>query len=201
VTRGLVAALLAVTAIAGCGQKSSPVAPPSFHATDITGVPWGKDFALTDPSGHVDTLKDFRGKVVAVFFGYTHCPDVCPTTLSEFALALRQLGSAAHRVQVLFVTLDPERDTPELLAKYVPAFNPTFLGMRTDPASLAKLAADFKVVYQKNNGSDPKHYLIEHSTGTYVYDTQGRLRLLIAYGSTPQDIASDLHALLSESSR
>jgi len=197
--RSVVLALIALMLLIGCDRKAPPPSAPTFNATDITGAPWGKDFALTDPKGHVRTLKDFRGKVVALFFGYTHCPDVCPTTLSEFAMALRQMGDEAKRVQVLFVTVDPERDTPELPAHYVPAFNPTFLGLYTDPKSLATLAAEFKVVYQKHPGNDPKNYLIDHSAGTYVFDPRGRLRLLIPYGSNPQNIAADLHTLLNES--
>lgn len=192
------AGLLALLALCGCGQKQPPTPHVTFNATDITGVPWGRDFALTDPSGRTRTLKDFRGKAVALFFGYTHCPDVCPTTLSEFSLALRRMGKEADRVQVLFVTLDPERDSPELLAKYVPAFYPTFLGLYTDSKSLTKLTAEFKVVYQKNAESGPKNYLIDHSTGTYVYDPMGRLRLMIPYGSNPGNVAADLHTLLNE---
>jgi protein SCO1/2 len=199
--RSIVIGLIALTLLIGCEQKAPPAPPSTFTATDITGVPWGKDFALTDHTGRARTLKDFRGKVVALFFGYTHCPDVCPTTLSEFAMALKQMGNEAQKVQVLFVTVDPERDTPELLAQYVPAFNPSFLGLYTDPKSLAKLAAEFKVVFQKNVGNDPKNYLIDHSAGTYVFDPQGRLRLLIPYGSKPKNIAADLHTLLNESSK
>ena len=188
-----IAALLA--ALTSCGKTEAP--PESgFLATDITGVPWGRDFKLTDHNGKVRTLADFRGKVVALFFGYTHCPDVCPTTLSEFAMAIRELGEEEKNVQVLFVTVDPERDTPELLAKYVPSFNPTFLGVSTDPVSLAELAKDFKVVYQKNTIPGRAGYLMDHSAGTYVFDSQGRLRLLIAYGTGPAAIAKDLRTLL-----
>jgi protein SCO1/2 len=192
----LAAALLSF--LTACDRMQSPVPPAvSFKATDITGAPWGKDFRLTDHNGQGRTLADFRGKIVAIFFGYTHCPDVCPTTLSDFALAMRELGEDGKRVQVLFVTVDPERDTPELLAKYVPSFNPGFLGLYTDPVSLAALAKDFKVVYQKNTTSGSKNYLIDHSAGTYVYDTSGQLRLLIPYGAGPRDIAHDLRLLLS----
>jgi len=193
----LLLGLLGVTLLMGCGPKTPPPAPSaSFNATDITGVPWGKDFQLTDHGGHTRSLRDFRGKVVAMFFGYTHCPDVCPTTLSEFAMALKTMGKDADRVQVLFVTVDPERDTPALLAQYVPAFNPGFLGMYTDPQSLAKLAAEFKVVYQRSAGNSPQNYLIDHTAGTYVFDPQGRLRLLVPYGSQPKAIAHDLMTLL-----
>lgn len=190
------AVLLAV--LAGCGSGEAPPVEPKFQATDITGAPWGQDFRLTDHTGQVRTLADFRGKVVAIFFGYTHCPDVCPTTLSDFAMAIRELGADGEKVQVLFVTVDPERDTPELLGKYVPSFNPTFLGMHTDPASLANLARDFKVVYQKSSVKGPAEYLIDHSAGTYVFDSKGRLRLHVAYGTGPAAIAQDLRVLLAQ---
>lgn len=192
----LFAALLA--ALTACGKSDAPPPEPKFLATDITGAPWGRDFRLTDHNGKTRSLADFRGQIVALFFGYTHCPDVCPTTLSDFAMAIRELGEDGKKVQVLFVTVDPERDTPELLAKYVPSFNPTFLGMSTDPVTLAELAKEFKVVYQKNTTQGPTDYLIDHSAGTYVFDSQGRLRLLIAYGTGPAAIAQDLRTLLSQ---
>lgn len=190
---------LVLATLGACGRTESPPPPePTFLATDITGAPWGRDFRLTDHTGKVRTLADFRGKLVALFFGYTHCPDVCPTTLSDFAAAIRELGPDGEKVQVLFVTVDPERDAPELLAQYVPSFNPTFLGMSTDQASLATLAKEFKVVYQKNTVQGPADYLIDHSAGTYVFDAQGNLRLLIAYGTGPQAIAQDLRTLLAQ---
>jgi protein SCO1/2 len=192
----LFAALLA--SLAACEPAQVPPSEPRFLAADITGVPWGHDFKLTDHTGRQRTLADFRGKVVALFFGYTHCPDVCPTTLSDFAMAIRELGVDGEKVQVLFVTVDPERDTAELLAKYVPSFNPAFLGMYTDPASLAVLARDFKVVYQKNAVSGPAEYLIDHSAGTYVFDSKGVLRLHVAYGTGPAAIAQDLRTLLAQ---
>ena len=173
--------------------------PPEFQATDITGADFARDFRLTDHNGQVRTLADFKGKAVAIFFGYTHCPDVCPTTLSDFAAALRQLGPLAERVQVLFVTVDPQRDTPELLKQFVPAFNPSFLGMATDEAALKRLAKEYKVVYQKSSVKSADDYLIDHSAGTYIYDPQGRLRLLMPYGSGPEVIAHDLRALLTSS--
>ena len=198
--RALLLAML-LAAMGGCGKTEPAPAPApetKFLATDISGVPWGRDFSLTDHTGKQRRLADFRGKLVALFFGYTHCPDVCPTTLSDFAMAIRSLGEDGKRVQVLFVTVDPERDSQELLAKYVPAFNPAFLGMRTDLASLAKLAREFKVVYQKNSVQGSGNYLIDHTAGTYVFDTHGRLRLLIAYGTGPAEIAQDLRTLLAE---
>ncbi len=171
--------------------------PPVFQSTDITGAAFARDFSLTDHNGQARTLADFKGKVVAIFFGYTHCPDVCPTTLADFSAALQQLGPLAERVQVIFVTVDPQRDTPDLLKQFVPAFNPTFLGMVTDAESLRLLAKEYKVVYQKASIKSADDYLIDHSAGTYIYDPQGRLRLLMPYGSSPDTIAHDLRALLA----
>ena len=194
-TRGLLASLLLAGVLLGC-QKSPPPAP-AFQATDITGAAFARDFELTDHNGRTRRLADFRGKVVAIFFGYTHCPDVCPTTLSDFAIALKSMGDDANRVQVLFVTVDPERDTPELLKQFVPAFNPNFLGMSTDAQHLKALTQEYKVVYQKTSERGPGDYLIDHSAGTYIYDPQGRLRLLMPYGSGADVIAHDLKALLA----
>lgn len=188
--------VLALLGLVGC-QPSPP--PPVFNATDVTGAPFARDFTLTDHHGEVRRLADFRGKLVAIFFGYTHCPDVCPTTLSDFAVALEQMGDDAARVQVVFVTVDPERDTPELLRAFVPAFNPTFLGMYTDAESLRALAAEYKVVYQKTGVKAPDDYLIDHSAGTFVYDTAGRLRLHVPYGTGPDAIAQDMKTLLATS--
>ena len=173
--------------------------PPVFQATDITGAAFARDFRLTDHNGRIRTLADFRGQVVAIFFGYTHCPDVCPTTLSDFAAALKLLGEQAGRVQVIFVTLDPQRDTPEILKQFVPAFNPSFLGMYTDADTLKGLAKEYKVVYQKTSVKSADDYLIDHSAGTYIYDPRGHLRLLMPYGSSPEAIAHDLKALLETS--
>lgn len=186
----------AVFTLAGCQPAPQP---PSFQATDITGAAFARDFRLTDHNGQDRTLADFRGKVVAVFFGYIHCPDVCPTTLSDFALALKQMGPLAGRVQVIFVTVDPQRDTPDVLKQFVPAFNPGFLGMVTDAESLRQLAKEYKVVYQKTSVKAADDYLIDHSAGTYIYDPQGNLRLLMPYGSSPDAIAKDLTALLAAS--
>jgi len=186
----------ALLALSGCQPAPQP---PAFQATDITGAAFARDFRLTDHNGRVRTLADFRGKVVAVFFGYTHCPDVCPTTLSDFAAALKLLGAQAGRVQVIFVTLDPQRDTPDILKQFVPAFNPSFLGMATDAETLKRLAKEYKVVYQKTSVKGVDDYLIDHSAGTYIYDPKGRLRLLMPYGSSPEAIAHDLKALLASS--
>lgn len=188
--------VLAAAALALAACQPSPE-PPVFLATDITGAAFARDFRLTDHDGRARTLADFRGKAVAIFFGYTHCPDVCPTTLSDFAAALQQLGPLADQVQVIFVTVDPRRDTPDLLKQFVPAFHPGFLGMYTDTESLKQLANEFKVVYQKTSVKAEDDYLIDHSAGTYVYDPQGRLRLLMPYGSSSDAIAQDLKALLA----
>lgn len=190
------ACALAVFTLAGC-QPAPP--PPVFQATDITGASFARGFRLTDHNGQVRTLADFKGKAVAVFFGYIHCPDVCPTTLADFAAALQQLGPQADQVQVIFVTLDPERDTPELLKQFVPAFNPGFLGMVADAETLRQLAKEYKVVYQKTSVKGADDYLIDHSAGTYIYDPQGNLRLLMPYGSSPDVIAHDLKTLLATS--
>lgn len=195
--RWLCAALsMAAFTLAGC-QPEPP--PPAFQAADITGAEFARDFRLTDHNGQVRTLKDFRGKVVAIFFGYTHCPDVCPTTLSDFAAALKLLGPQADRVQVIFVTVDPERDTQEVLRAFVPAFNPSFLGMVADGETLRQLAKEYRLVYQKTAVKSADDYLIDHSAGTYVYDTRGNLRLRMPYGSSPEAIAQDLNTLLATS--
>ena len=172
-------------------------APVSFKATDISGSDWGKNFSLTDHHGKARQLSDFKGKAVILFFGYTQCPDVCPTTLTSMRDALGLMGPDAGRVQVLFVTLDPARDTTQLLAQYVPMFHPSFLGLSGDDASIAALAKDFKVFYAKQAGSTPGSYSIDHSTGSYAFDPQGRLRLLLRHGETPDNVAADLKLLLA----
>jgi protein SCO1 len=169
---------------------------PQFKASDITGSSFGRDFELRDPQGNTRRLADFRGKAVAVFFGYTQCPDVCPTTLAALAEAMKALGPDADRVQVLFVTVDPERDTPALLAQYVPAFDPRFLGLYGDAEATARTAREFKIIYQKVPGSSAGTYTMDHSAGTYVFDPQGRLRLYVANGQGADVFAHDLRELL-----
>lgn len=179
-----------VFALAGCGGSDA-----RFKNVDITGADYGKDFSLADQAGKTRTLSDFRGKVVVMFFGYTHCPDVCPTTLAELKMVKEQLGRDGERLQVLFVTVDPERDTQELLAQYVPAFDPSFIGLRGDAAATAKVAKDFKVFYQKVPGSKPDNYSVDHTAASYVFDPQGRLRLFVRHGNAA-NLVSDLRALL-----
>ena len=185
-------AMLLIGLLAAC-QKSAP--PAHFHATDVTGQYAQADFHLNDHNGKPRTLADFRGKVVVMFFGYTHCPDVCPTTLAKFAQTLRLLGKDADRVQVLFVTVDPERDTQELLAKFVPAFDPSFLGMYGDAQATASVAKSFKVDYQK---VPARHgYYMDHSTFTYLIDPQGKLRLMAGDRESSEWLAEDIRQLLA----
>ena len=176
-----------------------PITPSRspFYGTDITGADWGQDFSLTDHTGRRRSLADFHGKVVVVFFGYTHCPDVCPTTLSELALALKQLGKVADKVQVLFVTLDPTRDTTEVLRQYVPSFNPSFIGLTGTEAEVAKVAQTFKVFYQKQKSSKGNGYTLDHSANTFVFDPTGRLRLMFGFGNDQKKIISDINSLIS----
>lgn len=183
--------VLLVSLLAACGSE----APVKFNATDVSGADWGQGFSLTDHTGKTATLADFKGKVVVLFFGFTQCPDICPTTLSTSAAALKLLGSDADKVQVLFATLDPERDTPQILAKYVPAFNPSFIGLYGDEAATAAVAKEFKVFFQKQPGTTPGSYSIDHTAASYAYDPQGRLRLYIKHGVTPEALASDLRLL------
>lgn len=177
--------------LSGCSESSR------FVSTDLSAVDWGKDFSLTDHKGQARRLADFRGKAVVLFFGYTQCPDVCPTTLVTMRDAMALLGEDAQRVQVLFVTLDPARDTPQLLAQYLPSFHQSFLGLLGDDNAIAALAKDFKVFYVKQPGSTPGSYSIDHSTSSYAYDPQGRLRLLLRHGEAPANIAADLKLLLA----
>lgn len=187
------ALLLAATALAGCSASG-----PAFKNTDITGADYGKDFALSDHYGRARTLADFRGKVVVMFFGYTHCPDVCPTTLAELKAVKERLGAEGKRMQVLFITVDPARDTPKLLASYVPAFDASFLGLYGDEAATARVAKDFRVFYQKVPGSTPDNYTVDHTAGSYVFDPQGRLRLFVRAGN-PAGLLADVQTLLRTS--
>lgn len=191
--RRLIGLFAVIVSLFGCGE------PLRFANTDITGAEFGREFssAFTDHTGQSRRLADFKGKVVVIFFGYTQCPDVCPTTLTGMAEVMKLLGSDAARVQVLFVTLDPERDTQQLLAAYVPQFNPSFIGLRADPATTAATALEFKVFYQKQPGSTPNTYTIDHSANSYIYDPQGRLRLYVKHAEAPASIASDIKLLLA----
>jgi protein SCO1/2 len=169
---------------------------PQFKSTDITGAPYGHTLELTDHTGKPRRLEDFRGKAVVLFFGFTHCPDICPTTLADIAAAVKSLGPDAERVQVLMVSVDPERDTPGALAKYVTAFDPRFLGLRGDLSATQKVAKEFKIYFEKRKQGGS--YTVDHSAQSYVIDPQGRLRLLVRHDRISADLASDLRALLRE---
>ena len=193
--RGAAFVLATVLALAGCDRLSSPKTP--FHAADITGTPIGRSLALADHNGAARTLADFRGKVVLLTFGYTRCPDVCPTTLSDLATAVRRLGDEGSRVQVLFVTVDPKRDSAELLKNYVPAFDPRFLGLRGDAAATEKAEKEFRVYAAERQGRTPESYTVDHSAQIFAYDPEGRLRLMMQPGTPPADIAADVRLLLN----
>ncbi|VWD26937.1 photosynthetic protein synthase I [Burkholderia contaminans] len=189
----LACAFTAALLLAGCDNA------PKFQNLDITGnTQFGSDFSLPDTAGKVRTLADFKGRAVVMFFGYTHCPDVCPTTMAELSEALKQLGpDAAKRVQVLFVTVDPERDTPALLGQYVPAFDPSFIGLRpADEAALKKVTKDFRVYYAKVPGKAPGSYTMDHTAASYVFDRDGKLRLFVRDGQGPGPWVHDLKLLV-----
>ena len=187
------AAVLGVMAVlAGCKPT-----PASFHAIDLTGANYAQNFNLTDQKGQVRSLSDFKGKAVVVFFGYTQCPDVCPTSLNELAQAKRLLGADGERLQGVFVTVDPERDTPDLLKAYMANFDDSFVALVPTAEQLAAVAKEFKVYYKKVEGKTPTSYTMDHTAGSYIYDPQGRLRLYSRYGAGAQALADDVAVLLS----
>jgi protein SCO1 len=196
----LILAALATATLAGCnkpsGNKHSAAMKMSFRNTDVTGLDYAKGFTLLDHNGKTRTLADFKGKVVLVFFGYTQCPDVCPTTLAEMAAVMKELGPQADKVQVLFITLDPERDTRELLASYVPVFDQRFLGLYGTPEETVKVAKEFKVFYKKVPGSEPGSYSIDHTAASYVFDRDGKLRLFVRHGQGAAPLVHDIKQLL-----
>jgi len=184
-------------ALSGCDRLPGASGVASFKSTDITGADYGKVLELTDHTGRPRTLADFRGKLVVLFFGYTQCPDVCPTTLTELVEVKRLLGKDGDRLQALFITVDPERDTPELLKAYMTNFDPTFLALCPTPAQLAEVAASFKVYYKKVGDEKSATYTMDHSAGSYVFDTKGRVRLFVRYGLGAQPLAADIAQLLT----
>lgn len=169
-----------------------------FASVDVTGADYAKDFQLNDHNGQRRSLQDFKGKLVVVFFGYTQCPDVCPTSMSELAEIKHALGPDGDRLQGIFITVDPQRDTPALLKAYMANFDPSFLALVPTPEQLATVAKDFKVYYKKVDGSTPTSYTMDHSAGSYVYDTQGRLRLYARYGGGVAPLLADLKILLKQ---
>ena len=193
-----------IKSIAACAVFAGAVAiftacnpqQPVFASVDVTGAEYAKGFELTDHNGQVRHLSDFAGKVVVLFFGYTQCPDVCPTTMAELVEVKKALGKDGERLQGLFITVDPERDTPELLKAYMANFDPSFVALRTTPDKLTVLAKDYKIYFKKVEGKTPTSYSMDHSAGSYVYDTQGRLRLFTRYGSGPKPLTEDIRQLL-----
>ena len=193
--RHLLALSLGTLGLAACSEKAA--APAAFVGIDITGADYAKGFSLTDHNGKLRTLADFKGKVVVVFFGFTQCPDVCPTSMSELAEAKRLLGPDGDRLQGIFISIDPERDTPEIMKQYMASFDPSFLALYAAPDKLPELAKSYKIYYKKVDGPTPTSYTMDHSAGSYVYDPQGRIRLYHRYGSGAPALAADLKKLLA----
>jgi protein SCO1/2 len=182
-------------ALAGC-ERAAP--PHHFNAIDLTGASYAQGFNLPDFDGKPRTLADFAGKVTIVFFGYTQCPDACPTTMAELAGILKTLGPEAAHVQVVFISVDPARDSAALLKNYVANFRPDFLALRPDEAQVRQLTKDFKLVVEKVPGRTADTYTIDHTAGSYVYDTHGRIRLFATQSLDPAQLTEDLKALLAE---
>jgi protein SCO1 len=189
--RGLLLGTL--LALAACSDPK-----PAFSGIDITGADYATGFSLTDHNGQPRTLADFKGKAVVVFFGFTQCPDVCPTSLAEMAEAKRLLGPDGERLQGLFISIDPERDTPEIMKAYMDSFDPGFLALYAAPGDLPELAKSYRIYYKKVEGKTPTSYSMDHSAGSYVYDPQGRIRLYHRYGSGAPALAGDVKRLLDE---
>ena len=182
-------------ALSGC-ERMAP--PHRFNAIDLTGAKYAQGFDLPDFDGKPRTLADFKGKATVVFFGYTQCPDACPTTMAELSGILKTLGPDASKVQVVFITVDPSRDTPALLKSYVTNFRPDFIALRGDEAQTQQIIKDFKLIVQKVPGKTPDSYTIDHTAGTYVFDPQGRIRLFASQSLDPALLTEDLKALLAE---
>ncbi|OGA95557.1 MAG: photosynthetic protein synthase I [Burkholderiales bacterium RIFCSPHIGHO2_12_FULL_61_11] len=189
------AGALATTLSAGAMTACSPD-KLQFKSIDLTGADYAQGFSLADHNGQLRTLKDFAGKIVVVFFGFTQCPDVCPTTMAEMARIKQLLGPDGDKLQAIFLTVDPERDTPELLKAYMANFDPTFLALRPTMDQLPEVAKDFKIYYKKVEGKTPGSYAMDHSAGSYVFDGKGRVRLYSRYGAGAEALASDIRLLL-----
>lgn len=190
------AVVLATTAglLAACSADK-----PQFKSIDLTGADYAQGFSLADQDGQVRTLKDFAGKIVVVFFGFTQCPDVCPTSLAELAEVKKLLGPDGDKLQAIFITVDPERDTPELLKAYMGNFDPSFVALRPTLEQLPGVAKDFKIYYKKVDGKTPTSYTMDHSAGSYIFDGKGRVRLYNRYGSGAEALTSDIRLLLKNS--
>jgi protein SCO1/2 len=196
--RACLLAILSTVLLGACSDKPADASASGFSGIDITGADYADGFSLTDHNGQPRTLADFKGKLVVVFFGYTQCPDVCPTSLGELAQAKQLLGPDGDKLQGLFISVDPERDTPEIMKQYMASFDPGFLALYAAPDALPALAKRFKIYYKKVEGKTPTSYTMDHSAGSYVYDTQGRVRLYHRYGSGAPALAGDLKKLLAE---
>ena len=184
----------AAAMLSACGPDKPQAA--DFYATDITGADFARDFSLTDQAGNPRTLADYKGKAVALFFGYTHCPDVCPTTMADLAAAMRLMGEQGQDLRAYFVSVDPERDTQQVLAQYVPSFDSRFIGLYGTPEQTAAVARDFKVFYAKQESAGHGGYTIDHSAGVYAFDKAGKVRLYFKYAQKPAEIAHDLEQIL-----
>ena len=195
----IAAAGLLAAGLAGCNRGGEPGAPAplQFKGVDITGAEYGRKLDLPDADGKMRSLADFKGKVTVVFFGYTQCPDVCPTTMVELAQVKKSLGADGERLQGVFVTVDPERDKPELLKAYMASFDPSFVALRGTPEQTQAAAKEFKVFYGKVPGKTEGSYTMDHTAGSYVFDAQGRLRLFVRYGSGAEALTADLKTLLA----
>ena len=190
---GVLVLIASLLSLSGCTDPK-----PAFKAVDITGADYAKELNLTDQNGQVRKLKDFSGKLVVVFFGYTQCPDVCPTTMQELAEVKRLLGPDGDKLQAVFVTVDPERDTTELLKAYVENFDASFVALRPTQEQLPAIAKEFKIYFKRVEGKTPTSYTMDHSAGSYTFDTQGRVRLFNRYGTGPQGLADDFKLLLKK---
>ncbi|QJC57427.1 SCO1 protein [Polaromonas vacuolata] len=197
--RSVIKSIATYTLLAGSGlslMACSKEEKLKFSSIDLTGADYAKNFSLPDQNGQVRSMPDFAGKIVVVFFGFVQCPDVCPTTMFDLASIKKGLGADSDKLQVIFITVDPERDTEELLKAYMANFDPSFLALRPSMTELPALAADFKVFYKKVAGKTPGSYSMDHTAGSYVYDTKGKLRLFGRYGTGPEGLASDIRLLL-----
>lgn len=195
-TRRFALAALAALSLSGC-QKAGPD-KPAFKGIDLTGAEYARTLNLTDQDGRARSLADFKGKVLVVFFGYTQCPDVCPTTMAEVAEVKRSLGADGDKVQGIFVTIDPERDTAQLLKAYLSSFDPSFVGLRGSEEQTQAAAKEFKVFYAKVPGKTPETYTMDHTAASFIFDTEGRVRVYARYGAGAQPLADDIKLLLAE---
>jgi len=188
---------VAAVLVAGCDKLRPSTTQPAFRGIDITGAEYARTLSLPDQNGRLRTLEEFRGKVTIVFFGYTQCPDVCPTTMAELAQVKKALGTDGDRVQGVFVSVDPERDTPEVLKNYMASFDPSFVALRGTPEQTAAAAKEFKVFFAKAPGKTEGSYSIDHTAGSYVFDANGKVRLFVRYGSDAEALTADIKTLLN----